>query len=56
MNARRSLPHIGLVALTLALAPRDTSAQQPVTPRDGQHDFDFEIAAGRFTTHAFCNR
>jgi len=45
MNARRSLPHIVLVALTLALAPRHTSAQQPVTPRDGQHDFDFEIGS-----------
>jgi len=29
----------------LAFGSRDTSAQQPVTPRDGQRDFDFEIGS-----------
>ena len=36
-----------LVVLTLALAlpPRGTSAQQSNAPRDGQHNFDFEIGS-----------
>ncbi len=35
--------HLVLLTLALALPPRGTSAQQSNTPRDGQHDFDFEI-------------
>jgi hypothetical protein len=46
MNAfKRSAAHLVAGMLTLACAPRGTAAQQSVTPRDGQHDFDFEVGA-----------
>ncbi len=37
--------YLALLTLALALPPRGTSAQQSNTPRDGQHDFDFEIGS-----------
>ena len=43
--ARACLVACGL----LALRPAPGAAQQPVAPRDGQHDFDFEI--GTWKTH-----
>ncbi len=42
MNVFWRLAYLVAVTLTLVLVPRDTPAQQPITPRDGQHDFDFE--------------
>ena len=45
MNVSGALAYPVAVTLTLVLVPRDTPAQQPITPRDGQHDFDFEIGS-----------